>query len=146
MEEKIIHMHVPMKLNELNKNGRIYPREVWEKALEEYNKKENKLVTLGFNDDTTTDLSRVIGEVEKITTNEKGDWIAKVKVLDTPAAKEFEKQMAEQEMVCASCGCGSLTRIDDLVSGKVVDIVEEDYTLISLAIIPKKDSANTDGE
>ena len=87
-----------IKADEPTVNGRIYPREVLEKAIEEYNKKENNFGEFfdewkqgGYQDQGKINLSQVSHYIINSWIDDCGYISCKIKLLDTPLGKILQE-------------------------------------------------------
>lgn len=77
---------VLLKCDEIYPSGRVYPRELMNKATEEYNKKYNQLyVEAPGNDTEIVDMTKIVGVIENIHLDGK-EVKGTVILLDTPEA------------------------------------------------------------
>ena len=116
-----------------NSNGRIYPKEVFEKAIAEYQKKIDagtSYGTLGYNKSYMTDLTMVSHIVNKIEVS--GSFVnCDITILDTPCGSTVKSLFESGEAIIRPCGTGTIN------SNHVV----EDYVLVSTAVILKNEDA-----
>ena len=75
-----------------NRNGRIYPKEVWQRAVESFNKKiqEKSFETLGEYQHpprTSIDLMEAVISIKELKIDENGNVVGTAKILDDGSAK-----------------------------------------------------------
>ncbi len=118
----------------LNANGHVFPKEVVEKAMNEYMEKDNKFVTMGYSQGETIDLSKVVGEVESYEPPNN----VTIQLLDTPEAKRLREIMDnDKNALTSTLGIGA-KYIGTVADGSgIVDIQEME----SVSIIRNEDRA-----
>lgn len=126
MTDKIITVPI-MNVDVPNLNGRTYPRGVVEKAIMKYNALPSKLGMLGMESGANIDLSKVSHVIEDLSINEKGEVIAKMRILDTPCGK-IVKQLLDTPARCdfRTAGTANIDR-----NGVVSDYVLTSVNLVS---------------
>ena len=76
---------------QVNKNGRIYTREVLDKAIAEYNANPNRRFGyFGSRDDFYQPLGEISHETSNLRIDENGDVLADIVPLGTPNGKILE--------------------------------------------------------
>ncbi len=105
-EMKIIVARI-QEADKPNANGRIYPREVLEKAIADQEAKGRTWVTLGMQGSTTVDLSEVAGQA--------GNWhwdgdtlCAEIAVMDTPKGKIVKELLESVQPDYRFAGIGTV--------------------------------------
>lgn len=121
-----------MKCDEPNANGHIYPREVFEDALNEYKKKIDEKKSFGClypSGDSRFDiilLEHVSHIVDKIELQDDGSYECDVTILDTPKGDllkqliENDSGMATNLVVVGSLDGSTVTKIDKVIR---IDII-----------------------
>jgi len=109
-----------------NKNGRIYPKEVLQKAIDDF--KEGEMFgRIGMQGDTLpvafSEVSHIIDSL-KLTGDD--NFEAEITVLDTPNGKLLSEMMKSGDIVFRMCGMGDGQKNDDDI------MVIEDFDLISV--------------
>lgn len=112
-------------LNKNNKNNRIYPQEVVEKAIEEYKDKE-VFGIVGSPGSLNISLHDVAFVTSNMYIEHEVLWTS-VKILDTPAGKALTKILIEGLEIC----------VRPIGTGHVVNGKVEDYKIFGMSIIPK---------
>lgn len=94
-----------------NKNGRIYPRAEWDKAVEQA-KLGTTFGQIDMPDDPSRslDLNNVSHFVKDMHVAENGDVLATIEVLDTEAGCNLIKMMSINEMQFRTAGIGTVTK------------------------------------
>jgi len=100
----------------VNSNGRLYPKETLEKAIEEFNNKEKTFVTYDNEQPLNINLSKICAVTEKMWM-EDNDVFVELTKIDTPAAKEIWSSIESGVAPVRSISTGY---IDD--NGKVTDL------------------------
>lgn len=82
----------------ISHNGRIFPKDVMEKAIKDFN--ENKEVgwITRENNEVYPSLNDTIGTLKKVTIEENGEVFGDVQLLPTPE-EEFVKNMIETDNI-----------------------------------------------
>jgi hypothetical protein len=106
-----------------NANGHIYPKEVIEKAILEFNKRNVKVGMLKYNHGTNVDLEEVAFNIEDIDLSG-----AEIDILDTDAGRKLEEIISDDFRLCHT-GIGD---VDE--TGKIKEGFE-----IAYYVIKKKD-------
>lgn len=122
-----------MQSNKRNRNGRVYPKEVLEKAVEKYTieqiEKDRAVGELNHPDSPTINLDRVSHKILSLEWN-GNNVIGKAKILDTPSGKIVKALMdAEIRLGVSSRGMGSIEE----KSG--VTLVKNDFILSSVDVV-----------
>ena len=102
-----------MQANIKNRNGRVYPQEVWEKEVNRYNKefvqRKRAFGELGHPDGPTVNLERVSHIITELKGDGKGNYIGEAKITDTPYGKIVKSLIDEgAQLGVSSRGMGSL--------------------------------------
>lgn len=82
-------MEIECKICELghpNSNGRIYPKDVLEKAIQNYNEKDYKFGELGNTTTTNVELQHISHKVNEVKLKDN-NLCANIELLDTPSGK-----------------------------------------------------------
>jgi hypothetical protein len=119
-----------------NKNGRIYPKHVLEKAVDEYNKEfisnSRSLGELNHPDDPTVNPERACILIKELKFD-GSNVIGRAKVLSTPHGLIVRKLLEDGVQLGVSTrGLGSLKKSP---SGEDVYEVDEDYTLQAIDVV-----------
>ncbi len=109
------------RVDEPTVNGRIYPREVVEKAIEEYMSSEAHFGELDHPENLNINLDRVSHKVIDTFITDKGDWMARIEILKTPMGEVLEQLIAN----------GILPKLDPRSTG----IISEDFVVSDLQIV-----------
>jgi hypothetical protein len=122
-----------MQSNKRNRNGRVYPKEVLEKAVEKYTReqieKDRAVGELNHPESPTINLDRVSHKILSLEWN-GNNVIGKAKILDTPSGKIVKALMdAEIRLGVSSRGMGSIEE----KSG--VTLVKDDFILSSVDVV-----------
>ena len=110
-------MKIPvLSLDKPNKNGRIYPRDVIEKALQkyrdEYVSKSRAMVTRNIPTQNDIDLGDVVGIVKDIITTDE-EVLAEVQFLNLPKAQGLEEALTSGKLYMRTSGIGKMTKQAD---------------------------------
>jgi hypothetical protein len=115
-----------LKCDEPNANGRIYPREVVEKMVEQCEANQNRIFgTVGMPEGTSLDISKISHTVNNLRITEGGDLIGDVMVLSTPQGKVMQELLEVGKYDYRTAGIG---KIDE-------NGVVSDYRLISISMV-----------
>ena len=124
-----------MGYDEPNKNGRIYPRGIMEKEVNNYQELINEkrsLGELGHPPTPTVNLDKVSHLITNLKVNEDGAVMGKAKILSTPMGKIAENFITEGvRLGVSSRGVGSLkdkggiNEVQDDFKLSTVDIVSD---------------------
>ena len=130
-----IFMHADIK----NRNGRIYPMEVLDEEVKNYNKKfikQNRAFgELGHPDGPTVNLERVSHMITSLKPDGK-NFIGEAKIMDTPMGKIVKNLMDEgAKLGVSSRGMGSLRQKGG------ANVVSDDFYLATAADIVADPSA-----
>jgi len=123
-----------------NKNGRIYPKSVWEREVEKYQDilktgHPNCLMELDHPPRSNVDMMEAVAKMEKLYF-ENGYVMGEAVLLDNPKANQLKTLIDNGiKMSVSSRGVGS-------VKGNVV----ENYNLITFDIIPNLGQSNYESE
>ena len=122
-----------------NRNGRIYPMEVLDEEVKNYNKKfikQNRAFgELGHPDGPTVNLERVYHMITSLKPDGK-NFIGEAKIMDTPMGKIVKNLMDEgAKLGVSSRGMGSLKQKGG------ANVVSDDYYLATAADIVADPSA-----
>lgn len=82
-------MEIECKIGELdhpNRNGRIYPKDVLEKAIQNYNEKTYKFGELGCPTTQNVELQHVSHKINEVKLKDN-NICANIELLDTPSGK-----------------------------------------------------------
>ena len=134
-----------MQAEQKNRNGRIYPRQIMEKALNKYNgeqvSKGRAVGELNHPDGPTVNLDKVSHKIESL--NWKGnDVVGKATILDTPMGQIVKGLLdGGVNLGVSTRGMGSLERRGDAM------YVKEDFLLNAVDIVqdPSAPSAFVNG-
>ena len=85
-------------------NGRIYRRDALEKALYEYNKLPERLVSSDFDEGTTLSIRKVVGRAYDFKLNEDGKITAKIEFIPETHGEMLEKMMDHLDFSPMSSG------------------------------------------
>jgi hypothetical protein len=110
-------------------NGRIYPREVVEAAIEEYMSREANLGELDHPEDLIINFDRVSHKVIDTFITDEGDWMTRIEVLKTPMGEVLEGLLTN----------GILPKLDPRSTGMVSDnFVVSDLHIVAIDVISEK--------
>jgi hypothetical protein len=120
-----------LRVDHVNSNNRLYPREVIEKAIESFKPLRCPLLSKLDNEPINPlDLSH---EVRSIFL--EGDFlIAEIKPLDTPMGDTLRDIMKKNDHVFRPSGIGNINY--DASKTKGICVVSENYRLIGIDVIP----------
>ena len=137
-KKKYIIEGIFMQAEQKNRNGRIYPKPVMEKALGKYNSEQ---VSKGRAEGPTVNLDKVSHKIESLKW--KGnDVVGKATILETPMGKIV------QGLLDGGVNLGVSTRgMGSLKNGSDAMIVQEDFMLNAVDIVqdPSAPSAFVNG-
>lgn len=122
-----------MGYDEPNKNGRIYPKKVMEKQVEEYQnliKEKRALGELGHPPNPQINLNQVSHLITDMKMMENGMVYGKAKILDTPMGK-IAKNFIEEgvSLGVSSRGLGSIKEKNG------INEVQDDFHLVGVDIV-----------
>ena len=121
----------------INENGRIYPRRVLEKAVEEFKEliKEGRAVgTLEHPEDGKTKVSDISHKIVDIYMEEDGTVVGIAECLNTSAGKELQALLeAGVKLGVSSRGVGSVKIVEK--DGRKVEEVQDDFRLEAFDIV-----------
>lgn len=128
--------------NSKNRNGRIYPVNVLEKAVKDYQKLIDENVSLGEirhpknpEDAASIDYENVTHMIKKVW-KEGDNYFAEALILDTPKGKIIQELLkAGAKIGVSSRGMGSVIKENDAL------VVQDDYRIIALADLTSNPSA-----
>lgn len=110
-------MKIPiLSLNKPNKNGRVYPREVIEKALQkyrdEYVSKSRAVVTRNPPTELEPNLMDTVGIVKDIIATDD-EVLAEIQFLNLPKAQGLEEALTSGKLYMRTAGVGKMTKQTD---------------------------------
>lgn len=108
------------KVDEPTVNGRIYPREVVEAAINEYMSDTTRLGELDHPDNITINFDRVSHKILDTYIDDDGNWMAHIDVLDTPLGQALQALLV----------AGITPKLDPRSTGNVSD----DFVISNLHI------------
>jgi hypothetical protein len=122
-------------------NGRIYSTEALQEAIEDYNSRGPKLMTMGepeFGEYTpidmcTVDMAKAVGVIEDVELGDDGKVRGKVDILDTPQGTIVHELLTDQTCSVGMSCVGTLTKIET-DDGDDITVVE-DVHLVSISKI-----------
>lgn len=110
-----------------NSNGRVYPRDVLEKAIEEQSKKDRTWVVMGMPEGAGTgvDLAKIVGQAGNWSWD--GDMLcAEIAVMDTPQGRILKQMLNESlQPDYRFAGIGQVSP----------DGVISDYRIVSIGVL-----------
>lgn len=115
-------MQITTKLLDTNDTKYQYAEGVLDEAINEYMKREYKLVSSEVG---STDLVHVIGKVENISKNDAGEIWANIELIDTPEGKTYQEIIKQTSINFGISGYGN---IND-------DGVVENFDIKSISVI-----------
>lgn len=125
------------KADVVNENGRVYPRAVLEKAIEEFKGlvEEGRAVgTLEHPEDGKTKVSDISHKIVDIYMEEDGTVVGIAECLNTTAGKELQALLeAGVKVGISSRGIGSVKIIEK--DGRKVEEVQEDFKLEAFDVV-----------
>ncbi len=124
---KIIMKGVLQKADTLNQNGRIYPREILEREVRNYQKfiKENRALGECDHPDSSVVELKNASHIIREAHMDGGTCYGTVELLDTPSGKILQSLVESGVTLgISSRGVGSTTREGDY------DVVQDDFQLI----------------
>ena len=131
---------IVIKLDIPNKNNRVYPKTVMEKAIEQYQNQIEKGLAIGviaeydiMHGYCGTDLSKASHIVEKLKI-ENDNLVAEIRILDTPYGQKLLKMFETKEIVFRPRGIGQVHTIDGIHT-------IYDYKLISVDALEANEAA-----
>lgn len=113
-----------MKVDAPNFNGRIYPRETMEKAIQGFMAKPSRLGQIGM-DGCQIDMSNASHNVENIQIDEDGHVTATIQILETPAGKIARQLLVQPNTDFRTAGFGNVDK-----NGVVSDFVLASVNLV----------------
>ncbi|RMD47051.1 MAG: hypothetical protein D6834_01515, partial [Aquificota bacterium] len=121
----------------INENGRIYPKKVLEKALNEFKNriKEGRAVgTIEHPSDGKTKAYEISHKITDIYMNEQGDVIGEAIVIETSKGKELKALLeAGVSIGISSRGFGSMKPVEK--DGRTIYEVQEDFQLETFDVV-----------
>jgi hypothetical protein len=118
-----------LRVDHINSNNRLYPREVIEKVIENF--KTLRCPLMNKLDNEPIDPLNLSHEVRSISL--EGDFlIAEIKPLDTPMGDALREIMNKNGHVFRPSGIAHL----NYDSSKGISVVSENYKLIGIDVIP----------
>lgn len=121
----------------VNENGRIYPKAVLEKAIEEFKSlvEEGRAVgTLEHPEDGKTKVSDISHKIVDIYMEEDGTVVGVAECLNTTAGKELQALLeAGVKVGISSRGVGSVKVVEK--DGRKVEEVQEDFRLEAFDVV-----------
>lgn len=137
---KIILRGVIQKADTLNQNGRIYPRSILEREIENYQKfiKERRSVgECDHPDDSVINLKNVSHLITDAHMDNAGIVHGTIELLDTPSGKIAQSLVeAGVTLGISSRGVGSTTRQGES------DIVQDDFSIICWDLVSEPSTPN----
>lgn len=129
-----------MQSNIKNRNGRLYPKEILEKAINSYNEnyvqQKRAFGELGHPDSPSINLDRVSHLITSISEN-GNDFVGRAKILDTPNGRIVKSLLGEGvKLGVSSRGMGALKSQAD-----GTNIVQDNFMLATAADIVADPSA-----
>lgn len=150
MEKK--HRGILMQTDKLNRNGRIYPEEIFNKAVEEYKQKKNThgviYGELGHPDNFETSLKNVSHMIKDIKAKYPKVPRKKKKQMKKAGTYKRTQYVVEYELLKTDKGNIAKKIIKDLVpsprgigSTDSNGVIQSDYKLLAIDLINAKDRA-----
>jgi len=104
-EKKTMKFIAPFRADVLTKNGRIYPKELLEKAMKAYNLKTS-YVCLGDSEN----LENIIGAPKEIYINREGEVEIEVEMYETMPMTELLRNIPKENLILSVSGTGKLEK------------------------------------
>jgi len=98
-------MQITTKLLDTNDTKYQYAEGVLDEAINEYMKREYKLVSSKVG---STELNYIIGKVESIEKNDAGEILANIELLDTLEGKMYQEIIKQQPINFGISGYGNI--------------------------------------
>lgn len=104
----------------ISHNGRIFPKDVMEKAIEEFNKGNRPALITKESESNFPNLSDAVGTLEHISIKENGDVFGNIQLLPTPEGKVIEdmllasKNLDERNMHISPIGYGDVNETGEV--------------------------------
>ena len=127
-------------IGEKNKNGRIYPRSIWEKCVSEYQNElnegtSNALMELDHPPRTKVDMMEAVAKINKLYI--EGKYVmGEATLLDNPKANQL-KTLIDNGITMAVSSRGV---------GKINEGIVSDFKLITYDIIPNQGQSDHNGQ
>jgi hypothetical protein len=132
---------IVISLDKPNKNNRVYSKTLFEKALKDITPKIEErsfLGTLfGLGDDFNIGVNNISHVVTELKIDDDGNLVGTIEVLDTPVGERVKRLIESGEASLSPRGFGSVINIQ-----RELHLIDEnDYKLISIDVIEKKEKA-----
>lgn len=112
-------MKITTKLLDTNNTKYQYAEGVLDEAINEYMKREYKLVSSKVG---SAELNYVIGKVENIEKNDTGEILANIELLDTPEGKEYQEIINQTPINFGIYGYGDINKNGVIENFDIKDI------------------------
>lgn len=112
-------MKITTKLLDTNNTKYQYAEGVLDEAINEYMKREYKLVSSKVG---SAELNYVIGKVENIEKNDTGEILANIELLDTPEGKEYQEIINQTPINFGISGYGDINKNGVIENFDIKDI------------------------
>jgi len=125
-----------------NLNGVVYPKDVLEKAFDEYSKKPQRLGALKYGSGSDIPLSDIAFEVKSIS--KIGDkYVGDIEILNVPAGEEIRKMLgdmsADEFRICTMMICDTDLVPKSMPSQNILRVTNASIEYVIL--YPKKECA-----
>ena len=109
-----------------NANGRVYPRKVLEKAINDFKgmPKNSMIGQIGMSHDSRVHFAS--HSVSDLCMSEQNELIADIQVMDTPCGKELSKLIDNGAVAFRLQGTGNVQSVNG------VDVIQDDYKIITV--------------
>jgi hypothetical protein len=118
-----------------NKNNRIYPKEIVQKAIEKYNQNPTNLGTLGNSNDAIIHFQDVSHTITK-TYLENNELKVEIEILNTPPGKILQNLLKNPEIIAfRTQGVGNQEVNEN------GELIINNYSLISINALPANEAS-----
>lgn len=129
-----------MKCDEINSNNRIYPKEIVEKAIEEFNKRDkddiSRIVfassedTLNYDTEIPITKKRTLGKITELKIDDNDYVIGEFDFDNSPLGKNMKSIISSNKEI----SCDFYNNRVIMCSGGLLDTIEDDYKVKDMEI------------
>lgn len=138
MKNKIeLKSQIIAKADVSNANGRVYPKKVLEKVVDDFNNmtKDSMIGQMGMPHDSIIHFSMASHLVKDLRLSDENELVADIHVLDTPCGKQLSEMIENGDVAFRLQGIGQTKSVDG------VDVIQDDYKVITINAVSAETAA-----